>query len=353
MIAAAPVATTSSPQTPTPPGTEAHESTPDADFLAALMAMISPTPAATSAGVTPAVAASDEGDKLKADDADEAAAAMAGICPVEQILPILPVDPPAAKAAVSAQAATQSDADAECASISLSESLQRSRMVRTAGTPDIAVAREGIVSTSDLSAGSDAPSATSVPADPAAILAAVNADTRAPLPGAANPAQQTSQIQVATPASSAPVPTAQDLQPAPRLHEQVGSARWANELGTRISLMAARGQQNGSLTLSPDHLGPLEVQINVSQDTASVWFGAQHADTRAALQEAMPRLRELFAASGLSLGHTSVSQQTPRQEANPFAAPSGGTGIDADMTVTELRAPQSLRIALGLIDTYA
>jgi flagellar hook-length control protein FliK len=117
-------------------------------------------------------------------------------------------------------------------------------------------------------------------------------------------------------------------------------------------MMSTRGQQEGSLTLSPEHLGPLEVRITMQQNTASVWFGAQHADTRAALTEALPRLRELFAEAGLSLGHSGVSQDAPRRELQEAASQrrsDDGAVIGAAET-----APQPVRRALsGLLDLYA
>jgi len=137
------------------------------------------------------------------------------------------------------------------------------------------------------------------------------------------------------------------------LHETVGSARWADELGSRMVLMSVRGQQEGSLTLMPEHLGPLEIQISVSKDTANVWFGAQHADTRAALTEALPRLRELLAASGLALGQSGVSEQAPRRQApevDPFRA--SGPGL-SDPRITEVAVPAWRTMRAGLIDTYA
>jgi len=138
------------------------------------------------------------------------------------------------------------------------------------------------------------------------------------------------------------------------LHEAVGSARWAEELGSRMVMMSVRGQQEGSLTLTPEHLGPLEIQISVSKDTANVWFGAQHADTRTALTEALPRLRELLAASGLSLGHTGVSEQAPRRPA-PASDDSRRSGPAAvsDAGVIEMTAPAWRHLRAGLIDTYA
>jgi flagellar hook-length control protein FliK len=115
-------------------------------------------------------------------------------------------------------------------------------------------------------------------------------------------------------------------------------------------MLSARGQHDGSLTLSPEHLGPLEVRITVSQNTDNVWFGAQQADTRAALAEAMPRLRELFAEAGLALGESGVSQQAPREN-NAGTVPWGPS--DAAMA-EDLPAPVERRqVASALLDLYA
>ena len=142
------------------------------------------------------------------------------------------------------------------------------------------------------------------------------------------------------------------LQPQPPLQHGVGTARWAEELGTRLTLMASQGQLSGSLTLSPEHLGPLHVQIDIKNDVASVWFGSQHADTRAALNDALPRLREMFGASGLVLGDTGVSRDTPRQEAH--AAEARRVATQRDDSVLGSSEPRVVHIAhAGILDTYA
>jgi flagellar hook-length control protein FliK len=135
------------------------------------------------------------------------------------------------------------------------------------------------------------------------------------------------------------------------VHSTVGSPRWANELGSRLAMMSVRGQQEGSLSLTPEHLGPLEVRISVNQDTTNVWFGAQHADTRAALTEALPRLREMFAASGLALGHAGVSHQMPGQEARRGEAALARVGADPEPV--EAAPVRAIRISSGLLDTWA
>jgi flagellar hook-length control protein FliK len=159
-------------------------------------------------------------------------------------------------------------------------------------------------------------------------------------------------MQVSQLGSAVAQATTNVLQPQPPLQHGVGTARWAEELGTRLTLMASQGQLSGSMTLSPEHLGPLHVQIDIKNDVASVWFGSQHADTRAALNDALPRLREMFGASGLVLGDTGVSRDTPRQEAHAAEARRfAAQREDSVLTSSERRAVHIVHA--GILDTYA
>lgn len=129
----------------------------------------------------------------------------------------------------------------------------------------------------------------------------------------------------------------------------VGSAAWSDEIAARLTLMAEHGKQAASLRLSPEHLGPLEVRITVNDDRASVWFGAAHADTRAAIEQALPRLRELFEAQGLSLADAGVFREPPREQPRNHA-PASIVGDDA--TAAE-ESVTIARVRLGLVDAYA
>ncbi len=133
------------------------------------------------------------------------------------------------------------------------------------------------------------------------------------------------------------------------LKSPVGSAAWTEELGGQLTWMTQKGIETGSLRVSPEHLGPVEVQISVQNGGASVWFGASHPDTRAALEQALPRLREMFASQGMTLTDSGVSRESPRNQ-------TGGNNIQAisalpaQSGVTETAA---VRVSLGLVDTYA
>jgi flagellar hook-length control protein FliK len=134
------------------------------------------------------------------------------------------------------------------------------------------------------------------------------------------------------------------------LHTPVGSRAWADEVGTRVVMMTESGNHTASLKLSPEHLGPLEINITVRDEKASVWFGAAHADTRAAIETALPRLREMFESQGLSLADAGVFHEPPREQ-QPAVKSSSMSGEQGD-TTGEV-ATVSSRVQLGLVDAYA
>ncbi|HZO22934.1 MAG TPA: flagellar hook-length control protein FliK [Steroidobacteraceae bacterium] len=135
------------------------------------------------------------------------------------------------------------------------------------------------------------------------------------------------------------------------LRAQVGTPAWSEELGGQITWMAHQGIESASLQLSPEHLGPLEVHISVHDGAASVWFGATQPDTRAALEQALPRLREMFATQGLTLMDAGVSHESPRNQSKPprATAPAAVSAVAA----TESTTTSASGLSLGLVDTYA
>lgn len=144
---------------------------------------------------------------------------------------------------------------------------------------------------------------------------------------------------------AAPVRTAE-------LRAPPGTPAWTDELGTQLAWMVERGEQIASLRLNPDNLGPLEVRIAVREGETTVWFGASHADTRNAIEQSLPRLREMLSASGLSLANAEVFSHTPRDPQRGFTAAaltraSQESGADAG------EDPVTSVTRRGLIDLYA
>jgi flagellar hook-length control protein FliK len=63
--------------------------------------------------------------------------------------------------------------------------------------------------------------------------------------------------------------------------------------------------------LSPDHLGDLEIGVTMKDGEVDVSFAASVAETRAALEQALPKLRDLLGQSGLELSSASVYSNLP------------------------------------------
>ena len=105
---------------------------------------------------------------------------------------------------------------------------------------------------------------------------------------------------------------AERVESAP-LTTHVRDPRWADELGNRLASMVRTGESSASLQMTPVDLGPLEVNVAVRDNQATVHFGAANAETRALLEASIPRLREMLAAQGFQLMDSSVSHGFARQ----------------------------------------
>jgi flagellar hook-length control protein FliK len=155
--------------------------------------------------------------------------------------------------------------------------------------------------------------------------------------------------QLTTTETTSPTRAAEAAYSRP-VHTPVGTPGWSEEIGSRLTMMVEQGKHTASLRLSPEHLGPLEIQISMNDDQASVYFGAANADTRAALENALPKLREMFASQGLSLTDAGVHREPPRQQWNPSAQSPLSGNLAADNGEQTVAAAH---VRLGLLDAYA
>ncbi|WP_306396729.1 flagellar hook-length control protein FliK [Telluria beijingensis] len=191
-----------------------------------------------------------------------------------------------------------------------------------------------------------------------------------------------SQQQVVAGAEEAPAPLAQ-LQaqaakmadavanpaaaPGDRIPARVGSQAWDNQVSQRIVYMVGK-EQAATLTLNPPDLGPVQIVLNVSNDQATVAFSAEQLEVRQALENALPRLREMMSESGIALNNATVDAGARQQQqfgerrapgsqgANGNQAGNGnGTGAEAEVAVNEV-APRTRTVGLGergMVDLFA
>lgn len=194
--------------------------------------------------------------------------------------------------------------------------------------------------------------AASAALQPATLRADINdrgvtpAGATTPLQGGLLPAT------LAAAAGTLPPPAASEIRLPP------GSAGWNDALGDRVLWMAGNKIQNAEIRLNPADLGPLRVQISVDDGTATINFHAHHSLTRDAIEQALPRLRDMLGDQGLSLGNTSVSGHDVKQQQSQAGrhgmAPA--VPVDDDL-IADIGAAVPVTAAampgVGLIDLFA
>lgn len=180
---------------------------------------------------------------------------------------------------------------------------------------------------------------------------------------------------LATPLTSILTPGQQLLNsaaamPTVNVQAHVNQPGWDQAVASRVMFLAKNNVQAAKLTLNPNNLGPIEVSISMKNEQANVSFVAQHGMTREALEQAIPRLREMFAANGLELSESNISdgqsaqQQHLASQQGEMAGHSGSAdgdesaghdggktgedGGDMQLTASALNG-----VKVGLVDFYA
>jgi flagellar hook-length control protein FliK len=154
---------------------------------------------------------------------------------------------------------------------------------------------------------------------------------------------------------------------ADKLSARVGTDAWENQVGQKVVYMVGSEEQTASLTLNPPDLGPMQVVLSVTNDQASVTFSANQEEVRQALEDALPRLREMMSQSGIALGNATVNAGMPdgrQAQTQDQPARSGGgfgngnrrdddKGITAADTATRPVTRTTMLGDRGMVDTFA
>ncbi len=148
--------------------------------------------------------------------------------------------------------------------------------------------------------------------------------------------------------------------PPPVITAPLGEQGWSEAMGQRIMWMMGKGVQAASIRITPPHLGPIQVQLSVQNDQASVNMIAQHGVVKEALEAAMPRLREMLAESNLQLVNVDVSHRENAQHGSRSELSHQGQARDGDHFLTEEGEEVPLEEEMtghynssGLLDDYA
>ncbi|QCU90449.1 flagellar hook-length control protein FliK [Thiomicrorhabdus sediminis] len=140
----------------------------------------------------------------------------------------------------------------------------------------------------------------------------------------------------------------------------VRSPQWGQALGQRVVFMANNNLQQAKITLNPEHLGPVQVKLQLGKDQQMhVTMHAQHLTTREAMENAMPRLKEMLEQAGIDVASVTVGEEESSNDTGSAFADAedqqgsggamAGSDIDADIGNDEMQVVQSD----NLVDYYA
>ena len=136
--------------------------------------------------------------------------------------------------------------------------------------------------------------------------------------------------------------------------DPVGSPGFATQVAGELAQLVHLGADRAQLHVHPADMGPIDVTMRIQHGQVHVTMAAADPQTRTALEQSLPQLRDLLANQGLALANASVNDQAPRddrpQHSRTGTAPvSRVAGIDA---ATPLSAPTSIALR-RLVDLYA
>lgn len=101
--------------------------------------------------------------------------------------------------------------------------------------------------------------------------------------------------------------------------------QWQKAFAERV-VWSVGNNQSIQVRVNPAELGPIDIQVNVTKEQAHITFNAAHASTRDSIESALPRLRDMLANEGLSLGDVDVRHQDSSAQGQTSARDGQGGG---------------------------
>lgn len=146
---------------------------------------------------------------------------------------------------------------------------------------------------------------------------------------------------------------------AAQVQTSVFSPDWGGQIAEKLVWFSVNNIRSAELQLDPPELGPLQVRINIQNDQTSIHFTSQHSSVREALDQSLPRLREIFVDNGLNLADVDVSDQSSKQSQQTLEQQTAAASGDIEDEHFEQQLADSneevapISYSLNIVDAYA
>jgi flagellar hook-length control protein FliK len=138
--------------------------------------------------------------------------------------------------------------------------------------------------------------------------------------------------------------------PMPDLHNE----QFDDAVGSRLTWMAEQKIGHAHIKITPNDLGTVEVRLRLDGDRVHADFSSAQPEVRQALENSLPKLRDMLGQHGFQLAQADVGH---RQDSRPSPnAPviAGNTSSEDASAASEALLPRPVRATThGLLDAYA
>jgi flagellar hook-length control protein FliK len=122
------------------------------------------------------------------------------------------------------------------------------------------------------------------------------------------------------------------------------------QLAEKVRWMVAGRNPMAEIRLDPPDLGAMQIKVNLGSDIASVNFTVQSSQAKEALDQQLPRLREMLQEQGIELGQSSVQQESSGQAQQQAEQGSGQTGNGSASAKGEIASQSAEVVPQGVIE---
>jgi len=127
----------------------------------------------------------------------------------------------------------------------------------------------------------------------------------------------------------------------------------ANMLSEKVVYQVNQKIQMAEIRLDPEDLGAMQIKVNLQQDQLSLQFTVQQAQAKEALEQHLPKLRELLEQQGLSLGESHIEQRSSQDKQEQSRQFAGGSGTANDEDLVAQTAQVQVKVSDRMVDYYA
>ena len=108
------------------------------------------------------------------------------------------------------------------------------------------------------------------------------------------------------------------------------------QLREQVMVMVNNRHQYAEMRLDPSELGKLQIRIQMNNENqATVQFTVNSPQAREAVEQALPKLRDMLEQQGLQLADTDVREEREQQFAGREGQGNGAAGVNSESSDAE------------------